>query len=674
VIDHDRGNAAGALGHSFKRPELPPSFCNESLAAAIDAQTARALGQTLGGERVCDVWDALALREMKKPGVGEVQEDPEENTLCVINPKSQLKKQLSETWCVSNCLTLASNEWPCPAEHCICKAKPERVRGNVKLLTQCPNSTQGSCMNRMGPDFAFQCLEGFARGECSKSMWEFPEYCLLACNEQGYDPGNDTNATVIHGLPIKELTQINRDVDTFPHLLELKAKGTPNCGWMLPKGCSSHKPYECTAGRLQGECQGKTWDFQDGCDASCLHIEGFPLAPSSEYWITSPRKLPSAGSSHLRTAFERRRRARGQNTTYQSWPHYVHDENMLSAAALDSLAMTMGEACNASRKEKLIGVSMYSSKYHDKALRFLASCDAVSVCCTAAKLPSDFFGPHSLEGKSSFRYKFISFKPIFMMHMLKALDTPIAWLDVDMEFHKPPKLFYPESWPAGISRDVCIFNFKSNDTSTTATATASGVVFINNTAAGKALAVAWAEASAWPGNAEAPDDQGLDKVLNEGGWLHRASFGWLPAAYLRHLPLYYRGVDPIIDHDRGNNAGILGHSFANPELPPTRCREEESSIEAAEEALGSNEEAITDALCDMWSGFSDGSLLKYADTQHAADGSLTTGSASANEARRFLYRRTCRAKMGTKVYSTDWWCDENCNEGNCPFDQCYCEE
>ena len=22
----------------------------------------------------------------------------------------------------------------------------------------------------------------------------------------------------------------------------------------------------------------------------------------------------------------------------------------------------------------------------------------------------------------------------------------------------------------------------------------------------------------------------------------------------------------------------------------------------------------------------------------------------------------------------DWWCDENCNEGNCPFDQCYCEE
>ena len=85
-------------------------------------------------------------------------------------------------------------------------------------------------------------------------------------------------------------------------------------------------------------------------------------------------------------------------------------------------------------------------------------------------------------------------------------------------------------------------------------------------------------------------------------------------------------------------------------------------------------EAMTDALCDMWSGFTDGSLQKYSDTQHGADGSQTTGSATANEARRFLYRRTCRAKSGSKVYSTDWWCDENCNEGNCPFDQCYCEE
>ena len=32
---------------------------------------------------------------------------------------------------------------------------------------------------------------------------------------------------------------------------------------------------------------------------------------------------------------------------------------------------------------------------------------------------------------------------------------------------------------------------------------------------------------AWGPNARAPDDQVLDKLLKEGGWLARASFGWL---------------------------------------------------------------------------------------------------------------------------------------------------
>jgi hypothetical protein len=38
---------------------------------------------------------------------------------------------------------------------------------------------------------------------------------------------------------------------------------------------------------------------------------------------------------------------------------------------------------------------------------------------------------------------------------------------------------------------------------------------------------AWAEAMAWSTNTNAPDDQVLDKLLKEGGWLARASFGWL---------------------------------------------------------------------------------------------------------------------------------------------------
>merc|ERR1712127_918252 len=77
-----------------------------------------------------------------------------------------------------------------------------------------------------------------------------------------------------------------------------------------------------------------------------------------------------------------------------------------------------------------------------------------------------------------------------------------------------------------------------------------------------------AEAMAYKANQKAPDDQVLDKLLVEGGWLKRASFGWLPAAYLRTVPSYYKGVDPVIDHDHGNPPGLLKHSEAKPQLPP----------------------------------------------------------------------------------------------------------
>ena len=82
------------------------------------------------------------------------------------------------------------------------------------------------------------------------------------------------------------------------------------------------------------------------------------------------------------------------------------------------------------------------------------------------------------------------------------------------------------------------------------------------------MLTAWAEAMAWEGNRRAPDDQVLDTLLKEGGWLSRASFGWLPAAYLRTMPAYYRGVDPVIDHDHGNMPGLNGHSVNKPVLPP----------------------------------------------------------------------------------------------------------
>jgi len=71
----------------------------------------------------------------------------------------------------------------------------------------------------------------------------------------------------------------------------------------------------------------------------------------------------------------------------------------------------------------------------------------------------------------------------------------------------------------------------------------------------------------------------LDKLLNEGGWLARASFGWLPSAYLRLMPAFYRGVTAVIDHDRSTPAGVQGHSTVKPQLPPTAWLETIESTE-----------------------------------------------------------------------------------------------
>ena len=77
---------------------------------------------------------------------------------------------------------------------------------------------------------------------------------------------------------------------------------------------------------------------------------------------------------------------------------------------------------------------------------------------------------------------------------------------------------------------------------------------------------------AWDANTKAPDDQVLDLLLKEGGWIGRTSVGYLPSSYLRTMPAYYRGVVPVIDHDHGNMPGLLNHSEAKPVLTPTLTR------------------------------------------------------------------------------------------------------
>lgn len=101
-------------------------------------------------------------------------------------------------------------------------------------------------------------------------------------------------------------------------------------------------------------------------------------------------------------------------------------------------------------------------------------------------------------------------------------------------------------------------------------------------------------------NQRAPDDQVLDKLLMEGGWIKRASFGWLPASYLRMMPSYYRGIEPVIDHDHGNPPGLLKHSEAKPQLPPVVDYEDVGNWDEDSTMSMAKCKGVKEGIEDVW--------------------------------------------------------------------------
>lgn len=570
----------------------------------------------------------------------EKQEDPLAFIDCRVNPLSPVKGNIDDEWCVANCITKVSKEWPCPAEHCACTERPKRVFKAIKVQETCPDREQGCPVNK-----PYECTSGFLKYQCASVPWKSKIYCAESCLRKEAPP-------VIRKADVK--------------------MGLPDCAWTVPRGCSMQKPYECTAGPKQGQCSASNWGKDETCEAYCLHIGGFPFAPTDKEWRPTPRTMDQASKDSLRHAFNEYLKGPDViNITkppHAVYPHYVHDDSQMEARleSFDGFRINYAEPCemaNGTIVSNLVGISLYSPKYVSKSQRLLNSCDQVGVCCLTAEVPSDAFGPKAPEGSPEFRFKFIAQKPLFMNYMTKRLNRPMVWLDVDMEFHQYPRLFTPGSWKEG-PRDIVIFNFWGNETDTTAVSTASGVVFMNNTLPAQALMQAWAESSAWPGNDMAPDDQVLDKLLNEGGWLHRCTFGWMPASYLRHLPNYYRGVRPVIDHDRGNMDGLLGHSNKNPELPPARCSVSETHFDPSSAVL-EMKRVYTEALpidkpwCDEFFNLTEGTITEV--------GPDTT---KEDMARKKRYRRTCFALTPP---ANDWWCTQHCNQGHCPETQCTCK-
>ncbi|MEC9051506.1 MAG: putative nucleotide-diphospho-sugar transferase, partial [Actinomycetota bacterium] len=298
--------------------------------------------------------------------------------------------------------------------------------------------------------------------------------------------------------------------------------------------------------------------------SSCVHTALLAPAPYFAVWRPGPRALPWTDKDIMPHY------ASKEGSNVKDWVEHFHQPKQI----------LMSTYCKSNQIE-FVGVSLFSPAYEVKALRMLESCNKLGVCCKATEMPGDFLGASAPEGSDEFRYRTIALKPVFLLDQLEKTKEPVVFLDVDLEFHKFPDLFLPNSWPEGL-RDVALFNFWANETNLTIRHTpnvGSAVAFFNQTYRSKKLLAAWAEAMQYGTNSKAPDDQVLDKLMKEGGWLKRVSVGWLPAAYLRLMPSFYRGVDPVIDHDRGTKPGVAGHSSVKPLLPPVMWTEK---VDAAE--------------------------------------------------------------------------------------------
>jgi len=350
--------------------------------------------------------------------------------------------------------------------------------------------------------------------------------------------------------------------------------GLPDCTWKPGKGCSNETQYECMEGAKAGECSEDNWYYKaDQCSSSCVHTALLSPAPYYAVWRPGPRALPWTDLDILPHY------ATKEGSNVKDWVEHFHQPKQI----------LMSTYCKSNQIE-FVGVSLFSPAYEVKALRMLESCNKLGVCCKATEMPGDYLGPSAPEGSDEFRYRTIALKPVFLLDQLEKTKEPVVFLDVDLEFHKFPDLFLPGTWPEG-PRDVALFNFWANETNITIRHTpnvGSAVAFFNQTYRSKKLLAAWAEAMQFSTNAKAPDDQVLDKLLKEGGWIKRCSLGWLPASYLRLMPAFYRGVDPVIDHDRGTKPGVAGHSSVKPLLPPVMWTEkvDPQELHAELEAAG----------------------------------------------------------------------------------------
>jgi hypothetical protein len=462
----------------------------------------------------------------------------------------------------------AKMNWPCKGDM-DCMPRPSNTTGSW------PINASWTCYSDL-PTY-----DRTLNGVCTaKDWWVLGDaYCQKSCSKDHFDCDRRQCDCVM-----EEATGIyNASAPVAPHddsansedlplrnsslvdmvLKEAKAhpSGLPACRWQPDtgyhsKGCTNTTQYECIRGAKEGQCSGTNWfdSGSAGCEASCVHVSLLNPAPYYAVWVNGVE-------ARVYHKHERR-------------PHYKRETSLTMAlrGILAHMDVLMSRFCR-SEMNTFVGVSLFSPSYRDKATRLVKSCERNGICCKAMELPSNAFGAATPEKTDGYRFQAIALKPSFILSQLEATELPVVYLDTDLEFQRFPKLFLPNSWPS-FPRDVALFNFWGNESLPKYQhdpQIGSAIAFFNATNRSKQVLTAWAEAMAYEPNAQVPDDQVLGFLLSGGGWLQRASFGWLPTSYLRLMPAFYRGVIPIVEHDHGSVPGR--HSTHKPRLPPVKDME-----------------------------------------------------------------------------------------------------
>ena len=200
--------------------------------------------------------------------------------------------------------------------------------------------------------------------------------------------------------------------------------------------------------------------------------------------------------------------------------------------------------------------------------------------CSNRLIPSlkKFNLPYYIEEiKNTGNYKHnISFKPEFVKNCLLNFKQSVCWLDVDTEVIKYPVLLMDKNsddinlqiynWYADsdnhitrknkdvISKVANIF-IKDNNNYNKKLLSSSGVFSFNYSKESIELLDNWIQEM--KKNPNQVDDQVLDKVFNEGGYINKLIYRWLPKEYNR-MVWYpdWLDVSPVINHTKSDVCSI----------------------------------------------------------------------------------------------------------------------